>query len=107
MNDEQFIQWLMFVTDQVSSLRSARAAPTNAGPRYNVQDTTTIEQEGFSRWMGWRGEAEQEREMSWSTADLKEERLERSYRKVWRENQDLKSLLRFIREEISKRDVGP
>ena len=95
----------MFVTDQVASLRSARG-DTNAGPRYNVQDTTTIEEEGFSRWMGWRGEVEQEREMDWPADLLKEERLNRSYRKVWLENRELRSLLRSIRDEIGKL-IGP
>jgi len=53
--------------------------------------------------MGWRGEEAQERECSWAAEDLKQERLDRSYRKVWKENQELKSLLRFIHAEIGKK----
>ena len=100
MDDQQFLAWLMFVTRELSR-RSSPAS--NAGPRYWDKDTFVVDDEAFLRWMGWRGEEAQERECSWAAEDLKQERLDRSYRKVWKENQELKSLLRFIHAEIGKK----
>jgi len=67
MTDDQVMQFLMAVAGYVAELhRAGKHAPagkeSNAGPRFE-DDSIPWEEEGFSRWMGWRGEAEQEREI--------------------------------------------
>jgi hypothetical protein len=78
MEDDQFLAWLMFVTRELTRVRNRASSGTNAGPRFGERNTFTAEDEGFLRWMGWRGEVEQERECSWPAEDLKKERLERT-----------------------------
>jgi hypothetical protein len=105
MDDNQFCSWLMFVTQQITQLRNSTADTTNAGPRFHETNTHTTDDEGFLRWMGHRGQEAQELETAWSAEDLKETRLEHSRQKLRRENQELKTLLRYIRDEISKLGV--
>ena len=65
MNDEFLIEWLMGITTYIVNLHHGlkREKPeTNAGPRFHA-DSITWEEEGFSRWMGWRGEEAQEEEI--------------------------------------------
>jgi len=64
-DDEVVMRFLMAVAGYVAELHARTRRPdktTNAGPRFE-DDSIPWEDEGFSRWMGWRGEAEQEREI--------------------------------------------
>lgn len=63
--DDEVMHFLMAVAAYVAELhaRSRRpGAETNAGVRFS-DDSIPWEEEGFSRWMGWRGPDEQEREI--------------------------------------------
>lgn len=106
MEDDFILTFLVQMTARVAQLHAERTTTqpqSNAGPRYNVKNEHTVYDEGFSRWMGWRGEDQQEREIRRiSPEDLKAERMERSYRKVWEENRDLKAVLKFLHSEIGK-----
>jgi hypothetical protein len=63
MHDDDVMRFLMGVAAYVAELHThGQEKKTNAGPRYN-DDSIPAEEEGFARWMGWRGEEEQEREM--------------------------------------------
>jgi len=65
MENDKVIQFLMSVAGYVAELhRETRQAEkgTNKGERFD-DDSIPWEEEGFSRWMGWRGEEEQEREI--------------------------------------------
>jgi len=66
MTDDQVMHFLMHVSSYVAQLhertRLATTQPSNAGPRFG-DDSIPAEPEDFARWMGWRGEAEQEREI--------------------------------------------
>ena len=108
MNDEQFCSWLMFVTRELMAHRQPRtAAPTdNAGPRYHEANTYTIEEEPFSRWMGWRGEEAQQQECAWPADELKAERQARhtrAFKELREENAELRKFLISIRSEIDRR----
>lgn len=108
MTDEQYFSWLMFVTRELIAQRQPRtAAPTdNAGPRYHEADTYTIEEEPFSRWMGWRGQDAQEQECSWPADELKAERAARhtrAFQQLRKENAELRQLLISIRDQLNRR----
>lgn len=68
MTDQQIIKFLIGIACYVVQLHERAQTPpepqTNAGTRFH-EDFSTInwEHEGFARWMGWRGEEEQEREI--------------------------------------------
>jgi hypothetical protein len=64
MDDDLVAEFLMQLAGYVAKLheRSRAGAGSNAGPRFD-DDSIPWEEEGFSRWMGWRGEEEQEREI--------------------------------------------
>jgi hypothetical protein len=67
MHDEKVLEWLMGITTYIARLhyrlRQAQKPETNAGPRYYEANVYEAYDEGFARWMGWRGQEEQEREM--------------------------------------------
>lgn len=65
MTDEQVMRFLMAVAGEVARLhRKTREdrPQTNAGPKAGGQDREVFD-EGFSRWMGWRGQEAQEEEI--------------------------------------------
>lgn len=66
MGDDDVIRFLMNVAGVVIRLhlKSRVNSPTNAnrGPNWE-KDWTEAFDEGFARWMGWRGPEEQEREI--------------------------------------------
>jgi len=65
MDDEQMAVFLMRLAGYIAQLHERNrgaGAGSNAGPRFE-DDSIPWEEEGFSRWMGWRGEEEQEREI--------------------------------------------
>jgi hypothetical protein len=66
MEDDRVIEFLMAVAGVVIRLhRESRVnSPTNAnrGPNWEKGWSEAFD-EGFARWMGWRGPEEQEREI--------------------------------------------
>jgi hypothetical protein len=107
MTDEQYVSWLMFVTRELMAHRPPRtAAPTdNAGPRYHDANTYTIEDEPFSRWMGWRGQDAQEQECAWPADELKAERQARhmrAFKQLRDENAELRRFLVSLRSGIDQ-----
>jgi hypothetical protein len=65
MSDDQVMRFLMAIAAYVAELhaRPKEKKSTNAGSHYD-DDSIPAEEEGFARWMGWRGEDEQEREIN-------------------------------------------
>jgi len=73
---------------------------SNAGPLFHEAKTFTIEEEGFSRWMGWRGEEAQEQETAWPMEQLKAERQQThwgEFRRLREENEKLRNENRKFR----------
>ena len=65
MTDNDVLKFLMSLAGCVVRiwLESRRnSPPSNAGPHFRSEDRETVD-EAFARWMGWRGQEEQEREM--------------------------------------------
>jgi len=108
MNDESILQWLIHMTSHIAKLHERTKAPrSNAGPRYNdgIQ-TVNIEDEGFSRWMGWRGQEAQEEETAWPAGELRQERADRhrrAFKRLREENAELRKFLISLRAEIDRR----
>src|SRR2546427_4800015 len=75
MNDDALLHWLIQMTSHIAKLHAERK-PNNAGPRYHA-DSFTIEDEDFSRWMGWRGPEPQGEETAWPADELRQERADR------------------------------
>jgi hypothetical protein len=62
--DELVLDWLMRAVSYVIQLHHKLTGPIdNRGPRYGDPSIPT-EDEGFARWMGWRGEEAQEQELN-------------------------------------------
>src|SRR5437660_11159935 len=102
MNDESIL-WLLHHIAKLHDRTSN--TQTNAGPRYHA-DSFTIEDEGFSRWMGWRGQEAQGEETAWPAAELRQEREERhrrAFKKLREENAELRKFLISLRSEIDRR----
>ncbi len=109
MDDDQLLAFLIQATTLLVKMRSeqrgaaASPPPSNAGPRFDAAKTYTVEEEGFSRWMGWRGEEEQSRELaSTDPQALKEIRIERSREQLRKRNRELNRFVRFLRDECDK-----
>jgi hypothetical protein len=106
MTDETILQFLIQMTAHVAKLHAERKT-TNAGPRYNdgIQ-TVNIEDEGFSRWMGWRGQEAQGEETAWPADELRQERADRhqrAFKRLREENAELRQFLISIRAEIDRK----
>jgi hypothetical protein len=105
MTNDQYESWLMFVTRELLAQKKSRSPTSNAGPRYHEMNTYTIEDEPFSRWMGWRGQDAQEQETDWPADEVKAERYarrsERSSR-LKQENAELRKFLISIRSGIDR-----
>lgn len=108
MNDESIL-WLLHHIAKLHD-RTENTSPdtqTNAGPRFNDGiRTINIEDEGFSRWMGWRGQEAQEEETSWPAGELRQEREERhrrAFKRLREENAELRQFLLSLRAEIDRR----
>ncbi len=104
MNDESIL-WLLHHIAQLHEKTSKPA--TNAGPRFEDGiRTVNIEDEGFSRWMGWRGQDAQEDETAWPAGELRQEREERhrkAFKRLREENAELRQFLISLRAEIDRR----
>lgn len=65
--EEIFLQWLMGVVAYAVRLhdriQTGKKPETNAGPRFHEAGIHEAFEEGFARWMGWRGEDAQEQEI--------------------------------------------
>lgn len=97
MTDEQFIRLVFVVTRELMAWQPRTAAPSgNAGPRFHEGNTFTIEEEPFSRWMGWRGQDAQEQECSWPADELKAERQARHMKEFKRLRDENAELWRFL-----------
>jgi len=66
MDDDNVIRFLMAVAGYVAHLhaisRETQPSPSNSGEKFHDGSIPWME-EGFARWMGYRGEEEQEREI--------------------------------------------
>jgi len=67
MTNDEVLRFLMAVAGYVAQLHGRgpeqkEPQETNAGPRFDAEDIPA-EEEGFARWMGWRGPEEQEKEI--------------------------------------------
>ena len=105
MKDEDVLAWLIQMTTYVAGELRARKPTTNAGPQLH-DETINWQPEGFSRWMGWRGEAEQQREIDWPPDMVRTERNERhirAFKKLREENEELWKFLRSLRDELDRR----
>jgi len=109
LNDDIVLAWLMQMTTHVAEMHARAgkpAATNNAGPRLHDHQTIDWEPEGFSRWMGWRGQEEQERETDWPPDMVRTERNERhmrAFKKLREENEELWKFLRSLRDELDRR----
>lgn len=68
MHDETFLQFLIGITTYIVNLHHrVHASSSHTGPFHADQafhdSSIPWEDEGFSRWMGWRGEAAQDEEI--------------------------------------------
>src|SRR5437867_1266938 len=62
VTDAEVIRFLMGLAGYIAQLHLSSKKETNAGPRFH-DDSIPAEEEGFARWMGWRGPEEQEAEI--------------------------------------------
>ena len=67
MDDEAVLRWLSGMTTYIANLhqhlkQKPKPEESNAGPRYHEHNVHEAFDEGFARWMGYRGEEAQERE---------------------------------------------
>jgi len=105
MDDETILTWLIQITSHIAELHGRRNQ-NNKGPRFHEVRTFDVEDEGFSRWMGWRGEEEQIKETDWPAGMVRDERSKRhirEFKKLREENEEMKRFLWSLRDELNRR----
>lgn len=102
MKDEIIVTWLQTAI-AIAELARASNTPLTEPRDLNV---INIETEGFSRWMGWRGQDEQEREIDWPPDMVRTERNARhmrAFKKLREENEEFRRFLLSLRDELNRR----
>lgn len=69
LDDEAVLYWLIgmttYIVNEHHRLKTATKAPeTNAAPRFHEKNVYEAYEEGFARWMGFRGKEAQEQEIN-------------------------------------------
>lgn len=102
--DRELLKLLMQMTTAIAAI-AARANGLDFQNSNTPKDGIPWMDEGFARWMGYRGQEGHDEETAWSSEQLRNERKERhwvQFRKLKEENAELRSFLYSMRDALNQ-----